>query len=105
MSLGLRTGNSSLKFKQSAFDVQLHLRRESLEWQVYVGKLSDLSPDTRSAGCNWSPFHSLSYLFVWQSLDSQRQSIDLRFKDMKNMLFSNRNSTNSVSLTHCKLYR
>ncbi|KAI4819487.1 hypothetical protein KUCAC02_004733, partial [Chaenocephalus aceratus] len=71
MSLGLGTGNSSLKFKQSTFVVQLHLRRESLEWQ---------------------------------SLDSQRQSIDLRFKDMKNMLFSNKNSTISVSLTHCKLY-
>lgn len=56
-----------------------------LEWQMCVGELTDLSTDLRSACCNWSVFHLLSYLFVCQSLDSRRHIIDLCFKDIKDM--------------------
>lgn len=36
---------------------------------VCIGELPDISTDMRSASCNWSLFHLLSYLFVGSSLD------------------------------------
>lgn len=47
-------------------------------------ELPDISTDMRSASCNWSLFHLLSYLFVGRSLGGERHIIDRSFKDIKN---------------------
>lgn len=84
---GLRMGNSSFQV-QVVYLLMCSFGSGEVAWAWSgrcVGELTDLSTDTRSASCNWSLFHLLSYLVFWQSLDSKRQIIDLCFKDIKDM--------------------